>query len=46
MGSFSIWHWLVVLIFVGVFVVPLWKIVSKTGHPASYRCCSSYLSRT
>lgn len=34
MGSFSIWHWLVILIFILVFFVPLWKIVGKTGHPA------------
>ena len=34
MGSFSIWHWMVALIFIVVFVVPLWKIVGKTGHPA------------
>jgi len=31
MGSFSIWHWLIVLIWVAVFVVPGWRIASKAG---------------
>ena len=34
MSSFSIWHWLVVLILLAVFFWPLWKIVGRTGHPA------------
>lgn len=35
MGSFSIWHWLIVLIYVGLVAWPLWRIVGKTGnHPA------------
>lgn len=34
MGSLSIWHWLMVLIFwiVGL-GWPMWRIVRKTGHP-------------
>lgn len=35
MGSFSIWHWFVVLIFWVAFMWPLWKITRKMGyHPA------------
>lgn len=35
MGSFSIWHWLVVLIYIAAVGWPLWRIVGKTGlHPA------------
>ena len=33
MASFSIWHWAILLIFLGVVVFPAWKIVGKTGHP-------------
>lgn len=34
MGSFSIWHWLFLLIWLS-FIVPVGKIVSKAGyHPA------------
>src|SRR5687768_8134759 len=33
MESFSIWHWLVVLLFIGV-VVALWKSASRFGDPA------------
>lgn len=33
MASFSIWHWAILLIFFGVVVSPIWKIVGKTGHP-------------
>ena len=36
MGSFSVWHWLTLLIvivsYVAIFVVPIWKIVSKAGY--------------
>ena len=31
MGSFSIWHWLIVLIYVAVWVVPFWKIFPRAG---------------
>ena len=35
MGSFSIWHWLIVLAVLAVYGVPLWVIVRKAGfHPA------------
>jgi len=34
-GGFSIWHWLVVLIYIAIVGWPLWRIVGKTGmHPA------------
>jgi len=32
MASFSIWHWLILLIMLGVVVFPVWRIVAKTGH--------------
>ena len=32
MGSFSIWHWLIVIIYIGVIVVPCWRIISKAGY--------------
>lgn len=35
MGSFSIFHWLILLIWLGVFVYPLWRIVSKAGFPGA-----------
>jgi hypothetical protein len=31
MGSFSIWHWLIVIIWLAAFLVPAWRIVSKAG---------------
>ena len=31
MGSFSIWHWLIVLIYVGIWLVPFWKIFPRAG---------------
>lgn len=33
MGSFSIWHWLIVLIMVGVFIAPFWIIFKRIGLP-------------
>jgi hypothetical protein len=31
MGSFSIWHWIIVLFWVAIFIVPSWRIVQKAG---------------
>jgi len=31
MGSFSIWHWLIVLFSLTIFVVPLWRILPRAG---------------
>jgi hypothetical protein len=39
MGSFSIWHWIIVLFIVlfwlAIFVVPTWRIVRKAGFPGA-----------
>ena len=35
MGSFSIWHWIIVLFFVVLFQWPFWRIVRKAGFPAA-----------
>ena len=32
MGSFSIWHWLILLIIALMVFVPFGKILSRTGH--------------
>jgi len=35
MGTFSVWHWVVVLMMIVGFAWPMWRIVGKTGyHPA------------
>jgi hypothetical protein len=31
MGSFSIWHWSIAIIVYAIFLVPIWRIVSKAG---------------
>lgn len=31
MGSFSIWHWIIVLFWFAIFIVPTWRIVKKAG---------------
>jgi hypothetical protein len=36
MGSFSVWHWLIVLIWIAVFVVPTWRIVRRAGFPGGW----------
>ena len=33
MGSFSAWHWLIILVFVLGIIVPFWKIFQRTGIP-------------
>jgi hypothetical protein len=35
MGSFSIWHWLIVIILLAIYVVPGWRIVRKAGFPGA-----------
>ena len=39
MDSFSIWHWLIVLIYIAMvaaFIFPCWKIVSKAGYSGAW----------
>lgn len=31
MGSFSIFHWIVALLFSGIFMIPMWRICTKAG---------------
>jgi hypothetical protein len=33
MGSFSMEHWLILLTTAVIFVIQLWRIVARTGHP-------------
>lgn len=35
MGSFSIWHWLIVIFWCAIFIVPAWRIVAKAGFPGA-----------
>ena len=35
MGSFSIWHWLIALIYIVVWIVPFWKIFPRAGWPSA-----------
>jgi hypothetical protein len=30
-GSFSIWHWLIVIIWLVAFMVPAWRITKEAG---------------
>ena len=36
MGSFSIFHWLIMLIFGIVFVFPVWRIAVKAGYSGAW----------
>lgn len=36
MGSMSIWHWLVALFWVTVFIVPGWRIAKKAGFHGAW----------
>jgi len=36
MGSFSIWHWLVLLLYVAFVLVPCWRIVAKAGFSGAW----------
>jgi hypothetical protein len=36
MGSFSIWHWIVVLFWIAIFLVPGWRIARKAGYHGAW----------
>jgi hypothetical protein len=36
MGSFSVWHWLIVLVLVGIFIYPVARIISKAGYSSAW----------
>lgn len=36
MDSFSIWHWIVALFWVAVFIIPGWRIASKAGYSGAW----------
>ncbi|SDP66431.1 hypothetical protein SAMN05443582_107185 [Phyllobacterium sp. OV277] len=33
MGSFSVWHWMIITIILCVIVAPFWMIFKRTGIP-------------
>jgi hypothetical protein len=35
MESFSIWHWLIIVFWCAIFVVPAWRIASRAGFPGA-----------
>lgn len=35
MGTASVWHWLIILVVLAIYIVPAWVIARKAGyHPA------------
>ena len=36
MGSLAVLHWLIVLIAVGIYVVPCWRIVQRAGFSGGW----------
>jgi hypothetical protein len=34
MGGFSIWHWLILIVWFASFVAPLWRILPRAGISA------------
>ena len=36
MGAISIWHWMVVLFWIAVIVVPFWRIVKRAGYGGAW----------
>jgi len=35
MHSFNTWHWLIVLLWLAVFIIPAWRIAAKAGFPGA-----------
>jgi hypothetical protein len=36
MGSFSIWHWIILLLVPAIYLVPLWRILSRAGFHGAF----------
>lgn len=36
MGTFSIWHWIIILFYVAIVVVPCWRIMRKAGFAGAW----------
>lgn len=36
MGSFSVWHWLIVLILIAVPLWPSWRIMKRAGYSGAW----------
>ena len=36
MESFSIWHWLALLVYLGIVMVPCWRVVGKAGYAGAW----------
>jgi hypothetical protein len=36
MGSFSIWHWIILLLVLAIYLVPLWRILSRAGFHGAF----------
>jgi hypothetical protein len=32
MSTFSIWHWLILIIVIATYIVPVWRILTKAGY--------------
>jgi len=40
MGSFSIWHWLILFFVFSIYIVPVWRIISKAGFSGAWSLLS------
>jgi len=36
MSSFSIWHWVIILVYLAVLLIPATKILQRTGYSAAW----------
>ena len=32
MESFSVWHWFILVVYIGIIIIPCWRIVKKAGY--------------
>lgn len=40
MGSFSIWHWFILFFVFSIYIVPVWRIISKAGFSGAWSLLS------
>jgi hypothetical protein len=40
MSTLSIWHWLIIFLVFSIYIVPLWRIISKAGFSGAWSLIS------
>jgi hypothetical protein len=40
MANFTIWHWLCLFLVLSIYIVPVWRVLSKAGYSGAWSILS------